>query len=62
VAGVERDLREVAVVEVEGEECRVKLGGEFAGERGFAGAGTTCDGDEKRAVGEGELFGHGHEG
>ena len=46
VAGVEGELREVAVVEVERKEGGVELVGEFAGEGGFAGAGAACDADE----------------
>ncbi len=45
-AGFEGELREVAVVEVEREECGFELAGEFAGEGGFAGAGTAGDADE----------------
>ncbi len=56
VAAVERELGEVAVVEVEREECGVERGGEFAGEGGFAGAGTAGDGEDRGVMGEAELF------
>jgi len=46
IAGVERELREVAVVEIEREECGFELAGELAGKSGFAGAGTAGDTDE----------------
>ncbi len=44
VAGVEWEVREVAVVEVEREEGGFELGGELGGEGGLAGAGTASDG------------------
>ena len=62
VAGVERELREVAVVEVERKQGRVELRGKLAGKCSFAGAGTAGDADQQRALGEGELFGRGHVG
>ena len=55
VAGVERELGEVAVVEVEREERGVELGGELAGEGGLAGAGAAGYGDDE---GFGGGFGH----
>ena len=45
VAGVEGEVGEVAVVEVEGEEGGVELRGELAGEGGLAGAGTAGYGE-----------------
>ena len=53
VAAVERELREVAVVEVEREDGGVELRGELARERGLAGAGTAGDADEDRPLGKG---------
>jgi hypothetical protein len=41
VAAVERELGEVAIIEVEREEGGVELGGELAGESGLAGAGAS---------------------
>lgn len=57
VAGVEGELGEIAVVEVEWEERGVELGGEFAGEGGLAGAGTACNADDERVVRQRELNG-----
>ena len=63
VARVERELGEVAVVEVERKEGGVELGGELARQRGFAGAGTAGDADDERPLGKAELFGVGrHDG
>ena len=62
VPGVERELREVAVVEIEWKERGIELRGELTGQGGFAGAGTTGDADDQRALGESELFGRGHVG
>jgi len=50
VAGVERELGEVAVIEVQREESRVELRGELAGERGFARAGAAGDADDSGVV------------
>ncbi len=47
VAGVEGELGEVAVVEVEGEEGGVELGGKLGGEGGFAGAGAAADAEDE---------------
>ena len=60
VAGVERELGEIAVVQVQWEERGFELGGEFAGEGGFAGAGTAGDAEEDRALREAQLFGAAH--
>src|ERR1700683_2331401 len=46
VAGVERELGEIAVIEIEGKECGIELRGELAGERCFAGAGAAGDSDD----------------
>ena len=51
VACVERELAEVAVVEIKGEEGCVELLGELAGEGGLAGAGTTADAEDGGADG-----------
>ena len=61
VPRVERELRQVAIVEVEREERCVKLRCELRRERGFAGAGTARDGEHERLVREAELglVGHG---
>ena len=44
------EVAEVAVVEVEGEQGCVEVCGEFAGEGGFAGAGTASDGEDEGAT------------
>lgn len=54
------EVREIAVVEVERYEGCGELLGELAGERGFAGAGAACDGEDEGFGGEGELLGFGH--
>ena len=46
VALIERELREIAIVEVQREERCVELRGELACKRGFAGAGTAGDADD----------------
>jgi hypothetical protein len=55
--GVERELREVAVVEVKREEGGVELVGEFAREGGLARAGTPGDADDDGLLGEMKLGG-----
>lgn len=57
VAGVEGELREVTVVEVERKEGGVEGGGELFGEGGFAGAAAAADAEEDRAAGEAQLLG-----
>jgi hypothetical protein len=56
VARIQRKLAEVAVIEIEREECGVKLRGKLAGERGLAGAGAAGDADEDRELRQAELF------
>jgi hypothetical protein len=46
------EVGEVAVVEVEREECCGELSGELSGERGLAGSGAAGDGDDEGAAGE----------
>jgi hypothetical protein len=57
VAGLVREVGEVAVVEVEGEEGGVELGGELAGEGGLSGAGAASDGEDERRLRKRELHG-----
>ena len=50
-------VAEADVVEVEGEQGGVELGGEFAGQGSLAGAGTACYAKDERALREQELLG-----
>lgn len=54
---VRLEMAEVAVVEVEGQERRVELGGEFFGEGGLAGAGAAGDAEDEGTARQGELLG-----
>src|SRR5581483_11535344 len=60
VARVQREVREVAIVEVEWEERGFELRGELAREGCFAGAGTAGDADENGMLREAELFWRAH--